>query len=97
MYSYDPFRKSIEFDYGVSPKHPKKRIFSEVGRHFIDSIFQETEIHLIYFYRSFFNKSSIRSLEKLDFVGEGLIRDYYFMNNNFVDAYLYSKIGRSKI
>ena len=35
--------------------------------------------------------------ECLDFVREGLIRDYYFMNNSFVDAYLYSKIRRSKI
>tara|TARA_B100000073_G_scaffold82687_1_gene63267 strand:+ start:17434 stop:17976 length:543 start_codon:yes stop_codon:yes gene_type:complete len=92
MHSYDDYRKSVEFGYGVSPKHQRKGFFTEAASHLISNLFLKTNLHRIYAYTSKYNISSCRSLEKIGFKKEGIIRDYYFKDYCFFDAVLYSVI-----
>ena len=92
MNSYDSYRKSIQFGFEFFTKHHRKIIFTEIGTHFVNNVFQKSKIHRIYSYTSIFNKGSIRGLEKIGFQKEGIIRDYYFKNENHFDAILYSII-----
>ncbi len=92
MHSYDDYRKSVEFGYGVSPRHHRKGFFTEAALHLLSNLFVKTDIHRIYAYTSSKNLSSCKSLEKVGFQKEGIIRDYYLKDKKFFDAVLYSRI-----
>ena len=86
FHSYDEERKSIEFGYGVSPKHQRKGLFTEVAQHIIFNLYKNTNIHRIYALTSVNNVASIKGLHKVGFKKEGVLKDYYFKNGEFFDA-----------
>ena len=92
FHSFDEYRKSIEFGYGISPRHQKNGIFKEVTKHMINSLFMHTEIHRIYAYTSINNIPSMRGMLSAGFIKEGEIRDYYLKDGVYFNAYLASRI-----
>tara|TARA_Y100000589_G_C27080557_1_gene599425 strand:+ start:435 stop:992 length:558 start_codon:yes stop_codon:yes gene_type:complete len=94
FHSYDNYRKSIEFGFGVSPKYQRKGFFKEISNHMIYSLFKNTDLHRIFAFTSINNNASIKGLESLGFTREGKIRDYYFKNGEYFDAVFYNKIRK---
>ena len=92
FHSFDSYRQSVEFGYGVPPIMQRKGIFSEVAIHLIKYLHLNSEIHRIYAYTSVNNIASIKGLERIGFQREGLLKDYYLKNDNYFDAALYSYV-----
>tara|TARA_B100001989_G_scaffold3713_1_gene2490 strand:- start:38984 stop:39538 length:555 start_codon:yes stop_codon:yes gene_type:complete len=93
--SYDNYRRSIEFGYGVSPSMQRRGIFKEVSKHLIKSLFIDFNIHRIYSITAVKNNPSSKGLEKIGFQREGILRDFYKKNDNYFDAALYSLINNN--
>ena len=49
-------------------------------------LYKETNIHRIYALTSVHNVASVKSLNKVGFKKEGILKDYYFKNGMFFDA-----------
>lgn len=96
FHSYDDYRRSVEFGYGVSPSYQGRGIFTEVGSHIIYSLFKKTNIQRIFALTSVDNIPSIKSISKLGFQKEGILKDYYLKDKVFYNAYL-AAIVRSNI
>ena len=88
--SYDEYRRSIEFGYGVSSLMQRRGIFNEVSKDMIKSLFRDFNIHRIYSITAVENLPSWKGLEKVGFQKEGILRDFYKKNNKYFDAGLYS-------
>ena len=93
FHSYDKYRRSIEFGYGVSPLMQRKGIFNEVSKHMIKSLFRDFNIHRIYSITAV-KIASLKGLEKIGFQREGVLETFK-KNDNYFDAALYSLINNN--
>ena len=96
MHSFNRYRKSVEYGFGISPKYHRRGLFKEISLHIIDNLFKKTNLHRIFAYTSVFNEGSINGLKKVGFNNEGRIKDFYFKKDYYFDAYIFSKINNYK-
>ena len=93
-HSLDVARGSIEVGYGVSPAYWGRGIFTAAAKILMDYIFNDLKLHRIVARTAVENVGSIKSLEKLKFKSEGIMRDYYkFSDASWHDAVLMSRLS----
>jgi len=82
-----------EIGYGLLPEYWGNGIMSEVIKKIVDLGFLEMKLHKIYGVITPGNNASIRILEKLDFLKEGMLKDNEFAQNKYFDSAIYSLIN----
>lgn len=93
IHSLDQKRRSAEIGYGVSPDYWGRGVFPAAARLLLEYAFTSLELHRIVARTAADNAASIRSLRKLRFRYEGLMRDYYrFPDGSWHDATLMSRL-----
>ena len=94
LHSFDQSRNSVEVGYGVSPEYWGQGIFKATLGMIINFAFNEIAVHRIVARTSANNTASICGLEKLGFIREGEMRDYYRdTDGHRFNALLYSKLS----
>jgi ribosomal-protein-alanine N-acetyltransferase len=97
MHSLKEFRGSVEIGYGISPYYWGNGYFNEAAKLVIEYIFNNLDLHRVVARTSTSNKASIRGLEKLGFLTEGIMRDYYRrVNGQWFDAVLMAKLNSDR-
>ena len=95
MHSLDVYRKSVEIGYGISPNYWGKGYFNEVLKTATEYIFNDLDLRRIVARTAVLNNASIRGLEKLGFLKEGIMREYYRdVDGKWFDAILMAKINK---
>jgi len=94
LHTLDSRRSSVEIGYGVSPDYWGGGYFLDAARTAIQYAFADVGVHRMVARTSSENIPSIKGLEKLSFIKEGVMKDYYKRENgDWFDAVLYSRIN----
>jgi ribosomal-protein-alanine N-acetyltransferase len=95
MHSLDTYRKSVEIGYGISPYYWGQGYFSETLKLAMEYIFNDLCLHRVVARTAILNTASIKGLEKLGFLKEGVMRDYYRgVDGKWFDAVLMAKLNK---
>jgi ribosomal-protein-alanine N-acetyltransferase len=95
MHSLDAYRKSVEIGYGISPYYWGQGYFSETLKLAMEYIFNDLCLYRVVARTAILNTASIKGLEKLGFLKEGIMRDYYRgVDGKWFDAVLMSKLNK---
>lgn len=86
-----------EIGYELHQDHWRKGIMSEAIAAVLRYGFQEMNLNRIEAIIDPANTSSVQLLEKIDFVREGLLREYDFGQNGFDDVFMYSILKRDYV
>ncbi|MER1956094.1 MAG: GNAT family protein [Solibacillus sp.] len=76
----------------ISKDFNSKGMGTEAGYLFLDHLFGELGMNMVYAYVNENNKASYRLSEKYGFTKDGLIRDFVYKQNRFHNAYIFSML-----
>jgi len=76
----------------ISKEVNSKGIGTDAGYLFLDHLFGELGMNMVYAYVNENNKASYRLSEKFGFKQDGLIRDFVYKQNRFHNAYLFTML-----
>jgi|TARA_B100001971_G_C18003110_1_gene438370 ribosomal-protein-alanine N-acetyltransferase len=74
-------RKNAEISYGLSPDYWGRGYFSEALNLVLDFLFNAQDFHRIFAKTQDDNLASIKSLEKIGFKNEGVMREFYLSHD----------------
>ncbi|HLD33813.1 MAG TPA: GNAT family N-acetyltransferase [Candidatus Nanoarchaeia archaeon] len=86
----DNTHKNVELAYWLGKQFWNQGIMTEAIKQIVSFAKNKLKMHRIYATAFETNKASQRVLEKNGFVKEGLIRDKFFKDNKWHNAYLYA-------
>ena len=78
--------------YAMDEAYVGKGIATEAVELIVNFAFKEVGLHRIEAYVAPENKASIRVLEKVGFLQEGLLRKLLYINGKWVDHYMYARL-----
>ena len=81
---------TAELGYLIGEKHYGKGLGTQMVSLFLQQVFEKSLLRRIEAVINVNNRSSVRLVEKLGFVREGLLREHYLLNGAPADNYLYS-------
>ena len=81
-----------EIGFWIFPEHQRKGYCAEAIHLIVDYLFLNWNIHRIQCLTHPKNAPTQKLLEKTGFMKEGVLRKYYFMNGEWVDLVMYSKL-----
>ncbi|MBG9587608.1 GNAT family N-acetyltransferase [Cytobacillus firmus] len=93
---WDKKHHRIEIAYSLSRTYWHKGFATEAIKSLIGFGFEQMNINRLEAKVHPQNIASIRVLEKIGFIFEGHLRDYWFVNNGFIDVNNYSIIRRDR-
>jgi ribosomal-protein-alanine N-acetyltransferase len=82
----------FEVGFWIYPEHQRKGYCTEAVQIILDYLFLNWNIHRIQCLTHPKNIPSQKLLEKIGFVKEGVLRKYFFMNGEWVDLIMYSRL-----
>jgi RimJ/RimL family protein N-acetyltransferase len=85
-----PADRQAEIGFGVSPRHWKTGLGSEIAAAMLDAAFKHLKLHRVAAQCSPENKGSIRIMQKLGMAREGLLRDLQFGRGKWWSTVVYS-------
>jgi [ribosomal protein S5]-alanine N-acetyltransferase len=95
IHSFNANRKSVEIGYGISPDYWGNGYFSEALKLVTEYIFNDLCLHRVVARTASLNKASVDGLEKLGFLKEGTMHDYYRgVDGKWFDAILMAKLNK---
>jgi [ribosomal protein S5]-alanine N-acetyltransferase len=94
FHNWDQKRFRAEIGYDLSPGYWGQGLMVEALRSALSFGFQQMQLNRIEALIYVENPQSARVLEKLGFRREGLLRDYFYLNGQFYDHYVYSLLRR---
>lgn len=90
----DPSGGEAEIGWGLHPDHFGKGLATEIGAALLDFGFSKLRLHRIYARCHPQHKSSIRIMEKIGMTQEGLIREHYFVRDQWWSSHQSSILAR---
>jgi len=90
---YNARNRRAEIDYIVSPEYQRKGLASEMLELFLEEVFREWNLERVSAYVFLENIPSWKLLEKFNFIREGILRHWTYVNGNFYDSYSYSLLS----
>jgi len=94
----DVWNYKVEIGYELTPEYWKKGIMTEALTEIIKYGFNKLSINRIEALIIPENIGSIKLIEKIGFKKEGLLKEYRYEKNNFIDCYIYSILkNKSKL
>lgn len=79
----------IEIGYMLAASHHRRGLGTRVVALLVDKLFRETELHRVFATVSVENVASLKLLERLGFIREGVLREHYLIQGRRVDEVLY--------
>lgn len=90
----DYSRKSLEWGYGIDPNYWGKGYILQIQESLKEYIFSKLIFNRIYGHTFINNKRAISSLTSTGMKEEGIARQYYFKNGNYIDSWMYSMLRK---
>lgn len=87
-------RKSVEMGYGIDPNHWGKGYVLLLQNALMKYTFESMGLNRLYGITMVNNERTISSINAAGFKKEGILRDYYFKDNKFIDGFKYSILKR---
>ena len=87
-------RKSVEMGYGIDPNHWGKGYVLLLQNALMKYTFESMGLNRLYGITMVNNERTISSINAAGFKKEGILRDYYFKDNKFIDGLKYSILKR---
>ena len=87
-------RKSVEMGYGIDPNHWGKGYVLLLQNALMKYTFESMGLNRLYGITMVNNERTISSIYAAGFKKEGVLRDYYFKDNKFIDGLKYSILKR---
>ena len=89
LLNLDLNRKSIELGFGIDPKYWGKGYIMEVLEILKNYTFKELKLNRLYGKTMINNERTIKSVLAAGMLKEGIAKEYYCKNGQFIDAWLY--------
>jgi RimJ/RimL family protein N-acetyltransferase len=93
LFGVDDVARRAELGYWIAPDNQGRGLATETVRLGVRYAFDERGLNKVTARVFDWNTASQRVLEKLGFEREGHLRDHYYVDGEFVDAYLYSRFA----
>ena len=87
-------RKSVEMGYGIDPNHWGKGYVLLLQNALMKYTFESMGLNRLYGITMVNNERTISSISAAGFIKEGVLIDYYFKDNKFIDGLKYSILKR---
>ena len=84
----------IEIGYMLAASHHGRGLGTRAVALLVEKLFRETDVHRIFATISVENVVSLKLLERLGFVREGVLREHYLIGGRRVDEALYGLLRR---
>lgn len=97
LFDYNPRNKAIELGYFIFKEFRNKGYASEIIEKIKEFCFEKLEINKITAQTGSFNKESIKLLEKMGFLKDGILREHHEINGCLYDDYIYSMLKKEYI
>lgn len=88
----DSKNRFAEIEYCIGSKFQKRGFATEATRAVIEFGFEKINLHKVQICTKTINVPSRRVIEKCGFVFEGTLRDYFYMNGEYVGRHYYSML-----
>lgn len=88
--------KKAELGFWLLPDFWGKGYIREALKPVLDYAFQKLELHRIEAYVETENKSSQKTLQKMDFQQEGVLRDMEIKNGRFISVVVYARLNENR-
>ena len=85
-------RKSLEWGYGIDPKLWGKGYILKIQECLKKYVFETLDYNRLHGVTMISNERTISSILSCGMKKEGLLRDYYFKNGNYIDGWMYSML-----
>ena len=85
-------RKSLEWGYGIDPKLWGKGYILKIQECLKKYVFETLNYNRLHGVTMITNERTISSILSCGMKKEGILRDYYFKNGNYIDGWTYSMI-----
>ena len=85
-------RKSLEWGYGIDPKLWGKGYILMIQECLKKYVFETLNYNRLHGVTMITNERTISSILSCGMMKEGILRDYYFKNGNYIDGWTYSMI-----
>ena len=85
-------RKSLEWGYGIDPKLWGKGYILKIQECLKKYVFETLDFNRLHGVTMISNERTISSILSCGMKKEGLLRDYYFKNGNYIDGWMYSML-----
>lgn len=92
----DRINKIGVLGYSIDENYQSRGIITECSKVFLDFVFKELQLHRIEIKTAKDNLKSKAVAQRLGFKSEGILRQAYFINDEFVDCELFSKLSTDK-
>ena len=80
----------VEMEYCIGSSFQRQGLATEAAQAVIQYAFKQIGVHKVQICHKSINMPSRRVIEKCGFVYEGTLRDYFYMNGDYVDRLYYS-------
>lgn len=90
FFNYNPLNRSAELGLLIDPEERKKGFGKEAAQLLCRYLFKYRGLNKISAQTAVHNEAAIKLLESLAFKKEASLRDHYFYNGEFHNAYIYS-------
>ncbi|MBP3886524.1 MAG: GNAT family N-acetyltransferase [Cellulosilyticum sp.] len=80
----------VEMEYCIGSQFQRQGLATEAAKAVIVYAFKQMSVHKVQICHKSINMPSRRVIEKCGFVYEGTLRDYFYMNGDYVDRLYYS-------
>ena len=88
----DSHNHFAEIEYCIGSQFHRQGLATEATKAVIDFGFQKIRLHKIQICTKTINKASLRVIEKCGFVYEGTLRDYFYINDEYVGRMYFSML-----
>jgi [ribosomal protein S5]-alanine N-acetyltransferase len=85
-------RKSLEWGYGIDPKLWGKGYILKIQECLKKYVFETLNYNRLHGVTMITNERTISSILSCGMKKEGILRDYYFKNGNYIDGWMYSML-----
>lgn len=90
FFDWNPRNRSLEFGYTVDPRFRGRGIGRRMLIMAIGMMFRSRDLNKLYCQTGSFNLSSIKLLERLGFLRDGVLRQHHELDGILYDDYVYS-------
>ena len=85
-------RKSLEWGYGIDPKFWGNGYILKIQEYLKKYVFETLNFNRLHGVTMITNERTISSILSSGMKKEGILRDYYFKNGNYIDGWMYSML-----
>ncbi|AKG03496.1 spermidine acetyltransferase [Salimicrobium jeotgali] len=95
LYDIEPVHRNTEFGIMIDPVHQGNGHAGEVTKMMVDYAFRTLNLHKIHLIVATENEKAVHIYKKIGFEIEGEMKEHYFINGEYRDAYMMAILKHS--